>query len=63
MKPSHEIYHHVMKSLGTRSEELLFIDDLEQNVRGAQEVGIQGILFAGVESLKKRLQKIGFKIK
>lgn len=41
MKPSREIYEHVLRSEGIRPEQLLFIDDSERNTKAAAELGIQ----------------------
>ena len=41
MKPSREIYEHVLRSEGIRPEQLLFIDDSERNTEAAAALGIQ----------------------
>lgn len=41
LKPSREIYEHVLRSEGIRSEQLLFIDDSERNTEAAAALGIQ----------------------
>ena len=43
MKPSREIYEHVLRSEGIRPEQLLFIDDSERNTEMAAALGIQTI--------------------
>lgn len=62
LKPSPEIYAHVVRSLGQHPSELLFIDDLEKNVEGARRAGMQSILFRNVNSLKSELTKMGFTV-
>ncbi|MGI0134566.1 MAG: HAD-IA family hydrolase [Candidatus Micrarchaeaceae archaeon] len=39
--------------------ECLFIDDLEQNIDAARQLGIQTIRFVGVEDLTARLMQMG----
>jgi putative hydrolase of the HAD superfamily len=58
-KPDAAIYHHVLKELGTRPEETLFIDDKAVNVEAANALGIKGLLFANVEQLRADLRSRG----
>ena len=41
LKPSREIYEHVLRSEGIRPENLLFIDDSERNTEAAAALGIR----------------------
>ena len=41
LKPSREIYEHVLRSEGIRPEQLLFIDDSERNTEAAAALGIR----------------------
>ena len=41
-------------------QEVLFFDDSKENIRGAQEHGVQGILFSGISGLKEKLLESGF---
>ena len=43
LKPSREIYEHVLRSEGIRPGQLLFIDDSERNTEAAAALGIQTI--------------------
>jgi epoxide hydrolase-like predicted phosphatase len=52
MKPDPKIYDTVCTSLNVRSEEVLFIDDLAENVHGAVHAGMKGIIFRDVEQLQ-----------
>lgn len=45
VKPQPEIYHHAQKLSLRKAHEILFIDDLEQNITGAKNVGWQGVVF------------------
>lgn len=54
-KPDPAIYLHVLKELGTRPEETLFLDDKLVNIEAAQALGIKGIVFSTVEKLRQDL--------
>ena len=58
MKPHPEIYSLVLETLGYAPEETVFIDDFIENIEGAGEVGIRGILFQNPEQVKMELNKI-----
>lgn len=51
-KPAPEIYRHVISELDVEPARILFIDDLQENIDGALDAGMNGLLFAGVEKLK-----------
>ena len=51
-KPDPAIYRHVLKELGTRPEETLFIDDRQVNIDAANAMGIKGVLFTDVDQLR-----------
>jgi epoxide hydrolase-like predicted phosphatase len=57
-KPDSRIYEHTLKKLGLKPEEAVFIDDLEENVKGAEAVGIKGIIFNNVDQCKSDLDKL-----
>ncbi|MGM9973727.1 MAG: HAD family hydrolase [Clostridiaceae bacterium] len=57
IKPQKEIYFKLLDKYSLINEETLFIDDMEENVIGAEQVGIKGIIFSDVENLKKTLKK------
>jgi len=58
-KPDAAIYHHLLKELGTRPEETLFIDDKAVNIDAANALGIKGLLFTNVEQLRTDLRSRG----
>lgn len=62
MKPKKAIYKYVLKKLGASPHEVVFIDDKEKNIVGAESVGICGVLFRNLEQLKKDLRNLGIKI-
>ena len=44
-KPDPRIYHLACHRLGIRPEEMIFLDDVEENVAAARDLGAHGILF------------------
>lgn len=40
-------------------QEILFFDDSAENVEGAKNAGIQGVLFAGIDGFKEKLLESG----
>ncbi|MEM5793121.1 MAG: HAD family phosphatase [Candidatus Aenigmatarchaeota archaeon] len=61
-KPDIRIYQHVLKEIGAKPEECVFIDDKDENVEAAKKIGIHGIVFSNKENLINDLEKIGVKI-
>jgi len=61
-KPELAIYQEVLKRSGMAAERCLFVDDLECNVNAAAQVGMQTILFRGVDDLKSKLTTYGFSV-
>lgn len=56
VKPDPAIYRLLTARYGLRPEECLFVDDKEENVQAAKELGWSGYLFHGdVEGLRKTL--------
>ena len=45
IKPNPAIYEYILKTYDLKPEESLFIDDVEVNVKAAEEAGIKGFLF------------------
>lgn len=58
-KPSPEIYHHVLKHIGLRPEETVFVDDTPEFVQGARKVGMHAIRFRNRKQLIKDLAHLG----
>lgn len=56
-KPDVEIYNRLMKSINSKPEELIFIDDREENIITANKIGINGIHFKNYSLLIRKLQK------
>lgn len=49
-KPHPEIYAHAIAGLGVPAAQILFVDDREDNVSGAQDAGMQVIRYTGQAS-------------
>lgn len=45
IKPDVKIYEYFLHKYGLKAEECLFIDDREDNIAGAKQAGMQGIVF------------------
>lgn len=56
-KPFAAIYQITLDRFKMKAEECLFIDDNKRNIKGAEALGIQGIIFTSPQQLKTELQK------
>lgn len=59
MKPDHRLYRALIHGLDLAPDRILFVDDLERNVNGARELGIEAVRFTGVEALRRHLEERG----
>lgn len=57
-KPDHDIYKYLLRQYGLLPEECVFLDDREENVAAAREVGMEGIVFHSYLQARKELDKI-----
>lgn len=57
-KPERKIYELTLDRLGTQAGQTLFIDDRQDFIDGAKQVGLETILFKDVNQLKKELAKV-----
>ena len=46
-KPNESIFRHLLDKYDLNADECVFIDDTAKNIKGAEKVGIKGILFNG----------------
>jgi putative hydrolase of the HAD superfamily len=60
VKPDPAIYLHTIKKLNVKPEQALFIDNLQKNIAGAEEVGLRAALFENAEQLQSDLARRGF---
>ena len=58
-KPDKKIYNILLDRNDLQANSCVFIDDVEKNVKGGEEVGIKGIHFTNPENLRKELIKLG----
>ncbi|MAG27331.1 hypothetical protein CMI47_17495 [Candidatus Pacearchaeota archaeon] len=58
LKPAPEIYEIILKRLGVKASEAVFIDDRIDNVKGFEALGGKGILFESVQQIKEELEKV-----
>lgn len=61
-KPDLEIYREVLKRSGMDARHCVFIDDLEDNVKAARQLGMNAIVFTGHDDLKVELAGFGIDI-
>ena len=54
-KPDAEIYQYLFQKYHLKPEECLFVDDLEQNIRAAEALGMDGIRFTGDTDAVRRM--------
>ncbi|MBI4154174.1 HAD family phosphatase [Candidatus Woesearchaeota archaeon] len=57
IKPEKEIYECALKNIPESKESLLFIDDVEKNVKASISAGLPAIQFTTYESLLQELRK------
>jgi epoxide hydrolase-like predicted phosphatase len=57
-KPQPEIYTIALKEAGCKPEECLYIDDLEDNLAPAKELGMHTIVYKDTSKLRKELVKM-----
>lgn len=57
-KPQPEIYKLAAERLGAAPEECVFVDDLRENVRGAEEVGMTAVFHRETAATVARLEEL-----
>ncbi len=58
-KPDPEMYRMFLAEFGLAAEECVFVDDTPENVRAAEALGFQGIVFVSPEDLESKLRDMG----
>lgn len=61
-KPQAEAYQELVKRLGAKAEEVVFIDDLPGNIRGAETAGLGGIQYNNSQQVMNQLEKLGVQV-
>jgi len=62
IKPEKEIYEKIIIKYNLEPDKTVFIDDMEENVEAAIELGLKGIVLRNPEELKIELEKININI-
>jgi len=62
IKPDAEIYQLTLQKLHMKPEEVVFVDDKEENVLGARDIGIHGIHFTDTSSLIHDLKQLSVEV-
>ena len=57
-KPEPRIYREALRRAGCRPEEAFFVDDLEENVRAAEAVGMRAMRYTGAADLERELKSL-----
>ena len=58
LKPDPAIYRHAAEALGVDPADIVFIDNREVNVRGAESIGITGHVYTDPASLRAFLESL-----
>ena len=61
-KPDKRIYEHALRRFGLQPDECVFVDDKEENLAPAAEMGMRTVLFKSAKRLKDDLRKLGVRI-
>ncbi|HSW79183.1 MAG TPA: HAD family phosphatase [Candidatus Saccharimonadales bacterium] len=59
IKPSPEIFEHILTKMKVGPKEAIFIDDNDKNVEAAEKLGITGIVFTDTKQLRRDLDALG----
>ncbi|WP_030148902.1 HAD family hydrolase [Mycetocola saprophilus] len=58
IKPNHDIYVHTLNLLGIDADRMVFIDNKEENISAARELGITGHVYTSPGSLRAFLTEL-----
>ncbi len=58
-KPAKEAYLKILERMDVTPKETIFIDDLQENIEGAERVGLIGILYKNTLQLRQELESQG----
>ncbi len=58
-KPDARIFDIVIKGIGVRPSDIVFLDDVEENVAAAKKAGLQAILFKNPSQAEAALREMG----
>lgn len=57
-KPDKEMFELALDKLGVTAGESIFVDDQQKNIDAAEKLGIKGIQFEDIDSLRKSMDEI-----
>jgi len=58
MKPEPQIYYHALEQFGVTPQESVFLDDFQENITGAQAIGINAIHFTDPQQALQQLKSM-----
>ncbi|MGP3960428.1 HAD family hydrolase [Nonomuraea sp. 3N208] len=58
VKPDREIFDEMARALGAAPSEIVFIDDRQENVEGAERAGMRGVHFTDAAALRETLPDV-----
>lgn len=59
VKPEPDIYQHLLDRYKLKVAETVFIDDMEENVKVASDLGMKAIIFENPEQCRRELENLG----
>ncbi|HEX3940870.1 MAG TPA: HAD family phosphatase [Acidobacteriaceae bacterium] len=62
VKPDPAIYRYTVDALAVQPQEALFIDNLQENVAGAEAIGLHAIHFENIDQLGREIARRGFNL-
>ena len=62
LKPEQAIYRKLLSMLGAKDEEVVFFDDIVENITGARSLGINAFLWKDAENARRELLSLGVKL-
>lgn len=61
-KPNRRIYEHLVAELAAVPDEVVFLDDRADNIAGANDAGLRGLLFTGAAQARADLRMLGLEV-
>ena len=58
-KPDAEAYDHVVRAIGVPANRIVFFDDLAENIEGARQRGLRGVLVNSPDDVARALEALG----
>jgi FMN phosphatase YigB (HAD superfamily) len=61
-KPNPIIYREALRACRARAQEAVYVDDIEDNVKAAEQLGMMGVHFRSGEQLQSDFRELGLEI-